>query len=559
MRRNHLAALDDAALVARTRDGDLDAFGVLWERHRGAVTRAARSFTGYDADDVTAEAFARVLRQVRAGGGPDSEPRAYLVRTARNVATEWARRDGGAALAPLDEEAAGATDDHADAVDRRAAARAAYERLPERWRQALWYRDVEDLPVAECARILGATPNSTTVMLRRAREGFAQEWIRENLERRGASDECAWVTGRLPRHARGKTTPGDARRITAHLAACADCTLGAAEARHLDGRLAVLLLPALLGSELLRQTLTADPAPSASATAASTGGSAAGSAPGSAGPRLAAVPASRGVARLLPATAAGRWALAGGAAALVAAITVTVLVWPRPDVAPAPPVDAIVPSPAPEPTPDAEPTPTATPAPVASATPASPAAPPPPATASPTPAPVAERAITIDAVPSTPGLYPAISGRATPGAAITVVFTGPGGSAALTTTAKSNGRWSVTPNIFSGTIAFEATQRYRNAAGATVEQSAAGSFTVTPTVDVVVTATGDTTSTVVVTGPAGATVDVSSTVEPALSGTYTVGGDGQVLIPSALPKGDQAPVRVRLVAGSATGPWVVWG
>jgi len=533
VRRNHLAALDDAALVASTREGDLDAFGVLWERHRDAVTRAARAFTGYDADDVTAEAFARVLRQVRAGGGPDSEPRAYLVRTARNVATEWARRDGGAVLTAIDEESAGATDDHADAVDRRAAARAAYERLPERWRQALWYREVEDLPVAECARILGATSNSTTVILRRAREGFAQEWIRENLERRGAGDECAWVTARLPRHARGKTTPGDARRITAHLAGCADCTLGEAEARYLDGRLAVLLLPALLGTDVLRRALGAEPG-------------------------AAAAPTAGAVARLLPRSASGRWALAGTAAAVVGAIVVTALVWPRPVEERVPvPVDAAAPSPTPEPTPTVESTPDAETAPEASAAPVPPA---PGASASPAPAPVGvvERGLTIDAVPASTPLYPMLTGLATSGATVEATFTGTGGSLTAVTTAGPDGRWSLTQSSISGAVTFAVTQRYTNAAGASVTETAGGSVSIVANLTLEVMSTGDTTSTILLTGPAGANVDLRSTSMPTLDGMRVLGADGKLSIPTAVEKGAQAPLRVRLVSGTATGPWVTW-
>ncbi|RQP10119.1 MAG: sigma-70 family RNA polymerase sigma factor, partial [Microbacteriaceae bacterium] len=121
MRPDDHAGSDDADLIVRAREGDNEAFGALWRRHADAVTRAARSFTGYDADDVASEAFVRVLRQVRAGGGPDTEPRAYLIRTARNVATEWARRDAGGSTTELDEEQLDglATPDHADPVAQR--------------------------------------------------------------------------------------------------------------------------------------------------------------------------------------------------------------------------------------------------------------------------------------------------------------------------------------------------------------------------------------------------------------------------------------------------------
>lgn len=74
MRPTDLEALDDVALVGLVRTGDTEAFGELWRRHAASVTAIVRSFTGYDPDDVASEAFARVLRQLRAGGGPETDP-----------------------------------------------------------------------------------------------------------------------------------------------------------------------------------------------------------------------------------------------------------------------------------------------------------------------------------------------------------------------------------------------------------------------------------------------------------------------------------------------------
>ena len=57
---------DDAADVARARDGDQDAFRVLVERHSRAIYRLAFRMTGRaeDAEDVVQEAFVRAYRQL---------------------------------------------------------------------------------------------------------------------------------------------------------------------------------------------------------------------------------------------------------------------------------------------------------------------------------------------------------------------------------------------------------------------------------------------------------------------------------------------------------------
>ena len=56
----------DAELIAHVRAGDLDAYGLLFERHRDAATRLAHALgAGADADDLVADAFARVLTVLR--------------------------------------------------------------------------------------------------------------------------------------------------------------------------------------------------------------------------------------------------------------------------------------------------------------------------------------------------------------------------------------------------------------------------------------------------------------------------------------------------------------
>ena len=79
--------LDDAELIDHTRAGDSDAYGELYRRHYPAARAAALALTHNraDADDVISEAFARVLRASRSGGGPDVSFRPYLVAAIRNV------------------------------------------------------------------------------------------------------------------------------------------------------------------------------------------------------------------------------------------------------------------------------------------------------------------------------------------------------------------------------------------------------------------------------------------------------------------------------------------
>ena len=58
------------------------------------------------ADDIVAEAFARVLAAIRAGGGPDHAFRPYLLAAVRNLANDWiAARRRVTVIGDLGEEA----------------------------------------------------------------------------------------------------------------------------------------------------------------------------------------------------------------------------------------------------------------------------------------------------------------------------------------------------------------------------------------------------------------------------------------------------------------------
>jgi len=57
------------------------------------------------ADDIVAEAFARVLAAIREGGGPSHAFRAYLLRAVRNLAHDWlAARRRVTVIGDMDDE-----------------------------------------------------------------------------------------------------------------------------------------------------------------------------------------------------------------------------------------------------------------------------------------------------------------------------------------------------------------------------------------------------------------------------------------------------------------------
>lgn len=128
----------DAALVARCRAGDQDAWRTLVERHAGLVQGVLRGvfrLESHDAEDVFQEVFTRVylrlgtLRDVHAVGP-------WIAQIARNAALDRLRSTAPQP-APDAEPADGAYDEPYAALEQALAVRSALARLPENQREIL--------------------------------------------------------------------------------------------------------------------------------------------------------------------------------------------------------------------------------------------------------------------------------------------------------------------------------------------------------------------------------------------------------------------------------------
>lgn len=175
IRSGHLA---DSDLVARVRTGDAESFAELYRRHRQLAGRVARraGVSAHDADDVVAEAFAKVLRAVRGGLGPTENFVGYLATAVKRVA--WSALEDSARCLPTADltvldaatDAAGA-ETLGDSVTG-----AAFAALPRAARSLLWRVEVEGDPVGDIARELGKSPNSVAAAAFRARSRLRSEY-----------------------------------------------------------------------------------------------------------------------------------------------------------------------------------------------------------------------------------------------------------------------------------------------------------------------------------------------------------------------------------------------
>ena len=154
-------AIDDADAVARSRDGDLDAYAVLVARYTLRAHRAAWLLgAGEDADDVVQEAFVKAFRglpKFRAGEPFAPWLLSIVANETKNLLRSRHRRNAlTRRLSALEPDAATPDTpfDEAVAGERRTRLLAAVNALPDRERQALICRYFLDLSEAETAQVL---------------------------------------------------------------------------------------------------------------------------------------------------------------------------------------------------------------------------------------------------------------------------------------------------------------------------------------------------------------------------------------------------------------------
>jgi RNA polymerase sigma factor (sigma-70 family) len=307
--------VSDAELISRVRAGDVGSYGTLFARHREAANRLARSLTQpADAEDVVADAFAKVLTALQDGKGPDEAFRPYLLTAVRTCHIDRCRF--AARMTPTDDDHVldtGATFvDPAVAGFEGGAAVEAFRSLPERWQLVLWHLDVEGQKPAAVAPLLGMAPNAVSALAYRAREGLREAFLQQHAAE-AQSEECRRTHGLLGAAVRGNLSHRDRKRVEAHLDQCRPCTALYLELTDVNSSLRGLVAPFVLGG-------------TAAAYLAGTTGAGAGVAGGVAG-----------VTHLLgrardAVTGNTQTALAAGAAAAAAAAAVTGMVLLHTDV-----------------------------------------------------------------------------------------------------------------------------------------------------------------------------------------------------------------------------------
>lgn len=241
----------DKELIDRVRGGDLEAFDPLYRRHRDSGMRHARYWTRSEAgaEDLSAEAFTRVLYAIRNGNGPTEAFRPYLLTAMRNVARDWAEGDRRTLLVPdlVDVAPPEPDQDPVIAALERSLAGTAFMSLPERWQTVLWQTEVEQEGPTQLAPQLGIDAAAVAALAYRAREGLKQAYLQAHITEIG-SPSCRPYAERLGTHTRGKLRGREAAKVRQHLKHCTECIGLYAMLKYVNGNIHVVIAPAVLGA-----------------------------------------------------------------------------------------------------------------------------------------------------------------------------------------------------------------------------------------------------------------------------------------------------------------------
>lgn len=251
---------DDAELCARilahSPDSEVGrlAFGELYHRHRHPALHFAIRLTGDQirAEDVVAEAFAKIWRAWGNGAGPQESFKSYLMTAVRSESYRLtATTSATTAVEPevLDVLAGSSDRDHASEVSERDQLARAFRGLPETWQQALTMIDIDGAPTAEAARRLDLSPNSFNSLLHRAREGLRTAYLQEHVE--PPRPACAAYSSELARYVRNQLGRKRGARIESHLRHCRYCRRQSVLLIRLNTTLAAWLTPAVLAAALI--------------------------------------------------------------------------------------------------------------------------------------------------------------------------------------------------------------------------------------------------------------------------------------------------------------------
>ncbi len=167
---------DEQILLARARSLDPDALAELHERYYRMLYFYVLGRVGERAvaEDVTAEAFIRLLEAFHQGRGPERHLAAWLFRTADHLVADHHRARYRHPEVPLEEEWGSPREEEWEDVVLQERVREALNHLTPDQRAVILMRFWMDLPLARIAQELGKSVGAVKLLQHRALAALAK-------------------------------------------------------------------------------------------------------------------------------------------------------------------------------------------------------------------------------------------------------------------------------------------------------------------------------------------------------------------------------------------------
>ncbi|MFQ5873640.1 MAG: RNA polymerase sigma factor, partial [Dehalococcoidia bacterium] len=187
--KGRLSLPQERHLLRRARALDEQALSAIFDMYYPLLYRYIYHQVGHTttAEDLTADVFIRLLKQLRSGHGPDRRLKPWLYRVAHNLVVDHWRRDAHRDHDQLDEELPAVeegTEQQAQRAILRQQARAALDTLTDKQRAVIILKFLEGMDNAEIAEVLEMTVGAAKALQSR---GLAA--MRSYLVRSGAVTE----------------------------------------------------------------------------------------------------------------------------------------------------------------------------------------------------------------------------------------------------------------------------------------------------------------------------------------------------------------------------------
>jgi len=180
-----IQTLDDARLIERAKQGEVEAFGCLYERYLESIYRYIRTRVAEErtAEDLTETVFLRSFESLSRYKEKGLRFSAFLYQIARNLLVDhYRQKEEELPLESVDQISVSPSriDDIIviqDQVDR---LRVGLEALPEEYREIIRLRVLLELSTTECAEWIGRSEGAVRVLLHRAMKALKRQVVKDN-------------------------------------------------------------------------------------------------------------------------------------------------------------------------------------------------------------------------------------------------------------------------------------------------------------------------------------------------------------------------------------------